>query len=64
LKSADPIGIPTELLGQDFNRDFTLQLRVTRAIHLTHSTFTEKGSYLVRAEVRANGQGHDVKGEL
>ena len=37
----EPIGIARERVGQDFDRDVAIQLRVARAIHLAHAAGAE-----------------------
>src|SRR5262249_10574995 len=50
LKSAHSICVTRELIRQNFNRDVTLQFRVTCAIDLAHSALTEKGCDFERAK--------------
>src|SRR5215472_7575853 len=59
LKSADAIGILRELSRQDLDGNFTLQLQVTSAIHLTHAAFAEHPGDFMRAKLCADGQCHD-----
>ena len=51
-------GIGGENFGQDFDRDVAIQLRVVRAIHLTHASGAERSKDLVGAEANARGQCH------
>jgi len=48
LKAAHTIGGETELIGQDFDRNFAFEPRVSCQIHLTHSAFTEPCRDLMR----------------
>jgi hypothetical protein len=41
LESREPFAIVGDVGGQDLDRDFALQLRVARAIHLAHSPGAE-----------------------
>ena len=49
------------LLGQDFDRDLALQLRVAGTVHLTHSAFAEQRRDFVRAELLTNLKGHQLR---
>src|SRR5262245_26143235 len=50
LKSAHPICVTQELIGQNLDRHFTLQLRVAGAIDLAHSALAKKGYDFERAK--------------
>src|SRR5262249_1954012 len=50
LKSAHPIWVTRELFGQNFDRDITLQFRITCAIHFAHPALTEKSANFERAK--------------
>src|SRR5262245_49331832 len=41
LKTAHPVRIARKLGRQNLDRDLSLQLRIPRPVHLTHSTFAE-----------------------
>jgi hypothetical protein len=53
--------IAGEHVGQNFYRDFTLQLDVARAIHLTHAARTQRRDDLVRPEASVGGQRHGYR---
>jgi hypothetical protein len=42
LKPAEALLISYEQLGQDFQRDVALQLRVARSVHLAHAAGTDE----------------------
>jgi hypothetical protein len=42
LKAVQPIGIVSEMVGQEFQRDVALELSISRAINHTHPTFAER----------------------
>ena len=58
LETRQAIGIVGERVRQNLDRDLASQLRVARAIHLAHAAGTEYRDDLIRAEARAEGQGH------
>src|ERR1041385_2285360 len=60
LKAGDAVGIARELIGQDLDRDFALQLRVACTIHFTHSAATQQGQNVVRAETIACDDAHGL----
>jgi hypothetical protein len=47
-----------ERVGQDLQRNITIQLRIARPIHLAHAPFTDQGGNLVRTKSGAWAQGH------
>ena len=55
LKPRDPLRVGGERLGQDLDRDGAIQLRVPRAVDLTHAAGAERRQDLVRAEACAGG---------
>ena len=55
LKPRDPLCVGGERLGQDFDRDGAIQLRVLRSIDFTHTAGAERGQDLVRAEAGPRG---------
>ncbi len=42
LETAHPVGIESELIGKDLDRDLALELRVASAIDLPHTAFSEQ----------------------
>ena len=53
LEAREPIGVVCEGIGQDLDRDVSVQLRIARAIHLAHPAFADLGGHFVRAESSA-----------
>ena len=53
----EPVGVARERVGQDFDRDVAIELRIARAIHLAHAAGTNGGEDFVRAEADAGGRG-------
>jgi len=49
------------LIGQDLDRDVALQLRVSRAIHLSHSAFAKQSGDFVPAKLHTNSDGHRAR---
>jgi len=45
-----------ERVGQDFERDVTIQLRIARVIDLAHGPCTDWGDDLVGTEAKAGGE--------
>jgi hypothetical protein len=58
LEAGQPIGIASEDVGQDLERDVTPEPRVTGAKHLSHSAGAKWGDDLIGAQFRAAGEGH------
>src|ERR1700729_2921924 len=58
LKSTQPIRILRDKRWQDFDRDFTFQNRVARAIDLTHSARTQQAENFIAIKFRARDQRH------
>ena len=52
------IGIGGEELGQDFDRDVAIELRVARAIHLAHAARTQRFEDFVGPDPRAYAHRH------
>jgi hypothetical protein len=48
LEPREAIRIGREEIGQDFDRDVAMELRIAGAIHLAHTTGTDGGNDLVR----------------
>ena len=61
FEAREPVGIAREELGQDLQRDVTIELRVTRTIDLAHAACAECRDDLVGAEARASGQRHESR---
>jgi hypothetical protein len=58
LKAVYSVSISGKLFREDLDRDFTLQLQITRAIYLAHAALAEESGDFMRSELRANGQSH------
>ena len=54
-KPREAIWIGGERVGQDLDRNFSIQLRVSRPVDFTHATGAERRQDLVRAEACAGG---------
>jgi hypothetical protein len=63
-ESRQPLIIICDIVGQHFDGDVALQIRVARAIHLAHAARTEQRHHLVRAYSLARGKGHVGTGRL
>src|SRR3989338_7024066 len=50
LKSCDAVGLVSERVRKQLQRDIATELRVARTIHLTHAASADGGDDLVRAE--------------
>ena len=53
----EPVGVAREEIGQDFDRDVAIELRIARAIHLAHAPGPEGGKDFVRAKACAGVEG-------
>ena len=53
LESRQTIGITGQRLGQDLERDLSIELGVARAIDLAHTPGPERAENLVRADTRS-----------
>ena len=53
----EPIGIVRERVGQDFERDVAIELRVASPIDLSHPAFADRRSDFVDAEAGAGSEG-------
>src|SRR5258707_1387559 len=60
LKAPSQIRIGRELSGKNFDGDVAPEARVPRAIHLSHSTRTDRCEDLVRAESGAWSQRYGI----
>ena len=56
LEARQALGIVRERLGQDLDRDVAVQLRIARAIDLSHAPFADRRGDFVDAETRAWGE--------
>ena len=57
VESCEPFGVRHEEIGQHFDRDVAIQLRVAGAIHDTHTPGPKGGEDLIRAKPGAGGEG-------
>ena len=60
LEARERGGVRREALGKDFDRDVAVELRVARAVDLSHASGAERPEDLVRAEACAGQEGHEV----
>src|SRR5262249_20514961 len=60
LKAKHAAGIADERFGQHLQRHVTLQLRVARAVHHTHTTGADGRGDLIGAEFCADGDGQST----
>ena len=58
LKTPQPVGIGSQLLGQQLKRDFTAQAVVAGSIHFAHGPGTERRQDFAVSELRSCGDGH------
>ena len=58
FESSEPVRIVGERFGQNLQRDIAIELRVPRAIDLTHSALADLSGDFIRAEAHASGQSH------
>ena len=58
LEARERGGVRREALGKDFDRDVAVELRVARAVDLSHASGAERPEHLVAADFRPRGQGH------
>ena len=54
---SQPIGIVRKRVRQDFERDIAIQLRIARAIDLSHAPFADWRGDFVDAETGARREG-------
>ena len=54
LKAAHSVRITRELIGQNFDRNFTLEFRISCPVHLAHAAFAEQRGDFVRAKLSAD----------
>ena len=57
LKAREPVGVGRERLGQDLDRDGSVQLCIARAIDLPHPAFADRRGDFVDAKTRAGAEG-------
>jgi len=55
LESLSPVRVAGEGIGQDFQRNVTIQLRIAGAIHLAHSASTDFRGDFVWTAAHAGG---------
>ena len=58
LETLHPLRVLRERLGEDLDGHFALQLRIVRAIHLTHPAHAQGAQDFIGAETSAGGEGH------
>jgi hypothetical protein len=58
MKAGDPFGISRIGVWEHFDGDVPIQLRVVRAIHLTHPSGADEGEDLVNAKANAGREAH------
>ena len=59
LEAREPIRIGRERVRQDLQRDVAIQLRVARAIDLTHAARAEQRNHFVGTDTSAVANGHE-----
>ena len=57
LEAREAVGVVREGLGQDLDRDVSVQLRIARPIDLPHAPFADLGGDFVDAEAGAGRKG-------
>ena len=57
VNRASRSGSLAKRVGQDLERDIAIQLRVARAIDLSHAAFADRRGDFVDAEAGAGGEG-------
>ena len=57
LEAKQPFGIAGKGLGQELQRDIAIELRVARAIDLTHPAHADAGDDFIGTEACAGRQG-------
>jgi hypothetical protein len=60
LEPHEAIGVGSERLRQDLQRDLAVEPRIPRAIDLPHPACPERAEDLIRAEPSTSGEAHDV----
>src|SRR5262252_10090584 len=58
FESPQPILISRECAGQNLDGNLSIQPRIPRAVHLSHSTGADTGYYFVGAKLRTWGERH------
>ena len=58
MEPRKPLRIPDEHLGQNFQRDVAVQLRVARPVDLPHPAHTNRCNDFVRPEAITRGKRH------
>ena len=53
FKPREAFAVSRSRFGQHSDRDVAVELRIARAIHLTHAVHADRGDDLVRAEAAA-----------
>jgi hypothetical protein len=65
LETSSALGVGRELGRQDFDRDVPPELRIARAIHLTHAARAEQCLQVISAEcVTAQGGGRAFRRDV
>ena len=57
VNRASRSGLFANEVGQDFERDIAIQLRIARAIDLSHAAFADRRGDFVDSETRAGREG-------
>ena len=63
-EAREALGVVREEIGQDLQRDGTIERRVVRFVHLSHSAGTDSGQHFVLAETSARGERHAASGVI
>ena len=58
LEPSKSLFVLCELVRQDFDRDFAIELRVTCAVHLAHPTFADRRANFIGSQPSSGVEGH------
>ena len=59
-ETREAFGVARERVGQDFDRDVAIELRIARAIHLAHAACADVRDDFIDAEARAGAEGQTL----
>ena len=60
-EAREPLGVVRERLGQDLDRDITIELGIPRPVDFAHAPAADRLDELEDAEARAGGEGQTVE---
>jgi hypothetical protein len=61
MKAREPIGVGCKCGRQNLQRDVTIELRIARAVDLTHAACTNGGDDFVWSEATAGTERHTLQ---